>query len=68
MRREMASRSVGLVKTLMSGACGEVGQIDLHAVAEAAGELVVYGDGGHLGQEGARVGEESFEFGDGVLS
>ena len=40
----------------------EVREVDLHAVAEASGELVVDGDGGHLGEKGAGVRKEGLKF------
>ncbi len=40
----------------------EVGEINLHSVAEAASELIVHGDRGHLRQKGAWMGKKSFEF------
>ncbi len=53
---------MGAVKDFDERGLGEVGEIDLHAVAKASGELVVYGDGGHFGKKCAGVGEEGFEF------
>ncbi len=58
----------GAGEDLDEGGGGEVGEVDLHAVAEPAGELIVDGDGGDLGEEGAGVGEEGGDRGGGVAA
>ena len=43
------------------GCAGEVGQVNLHAVAEPAGGLLIGGDGGHFREQGARVRETALD-------
>ena len=57
MRLAMASSSVGLVKTLTSAAREKSGRLTCMPLRRRPASCVVDGDGGHLGQQGARDGE-----------
>ncbi len=47
------------------GRVGELRQVDLHAIADVASGLFVHGDRGHLGEQGAGMGEAGFDLGGG---